>query len=861
MRNRLGRWMNRLQAYFFGDESASVNEEKRSKEEAPAKSSSRGRVPHSESQGVKMTYQYPKKGAFRFPLDVDDPTYKKKSAESRQYQAHSPASSPATNESSTYSAAREPSESKQKKNASTSKELLATVDQHSPSRSTPFVPQEIPSPIHGFRTPAKDTEKEQVTFMEEEPEEEVAEELEERLTEPAEKAEHPTPVEEEVLNQAREKEDPDNGLPYSEPVYDESSSAGTETYFKQTETDMNMDDAQPERMAATVKPVHEFEPVSSQEPELDSEPEPEPEPLTPVRKKINSSDSVMDSKSEELSSYPAGGQPASERENETTEKASGKKRLSHQERKKQRAAQKQDTEGTAQQNVPFNVMMEPKDQAKYQKQKRMEALKHSSQEPAPYQKPSLARLNKPAPKAEHDENELEQQRELLETTLAHFNVKAEVQHVTRGPAVTRFEIQPAPGVKVSKITNLTDDLKLALAAKDLRMEAPIPGKNLIGVEVPNPSSTPVFLREILAKDVFRKHDSPLAVAMGLDIAGDPVVCDLQKMPHGLIAGATGSGKSVCINSILLSLLYKADPTDVKMLLIDPKMVELAAYHDVPHLASPVITDAKEATAALKWAVSEMEDRYERLAHAGVRDIHRFNQLKTENGECADKMPYLLIVIDELADLMMVSAQEVEDSICRIAQKARACGIHLLVATQRPSVDVITGLIKANIPTRVAFAVSSQADSRTILDSGGAERLIGKGDMLYHPNGSSQSIRVQGTFVNDDEIEAVARDVKSQRKPEFLLQRSTLTQQVDASGKKEDEDDLFDEACQFVIEQDGASSSLLQRHFHIGFNRAARLIDMMASRGIISEANGTKPRQVLVTKESLERTEEILSSDE
>ncbi|WP_328593483.1 DNA translocase FtsK [Niallia circulans] len=452
-------------------------------------------------------------------------------------------------------------------------------------------------------------------------------------------------------------------------------------------------------------------------------------------------------------------------------------------------------------------------------------------------------LSPPIYNTEHD-GWIEEQTELLNHTFKNFNVHAKVVNVTQGPSVTRYEVQPEPGVKVSKITNLSDDLKLSLAAKDIRIEAPIPGKHTIGIEVPNRTSRPVLLSEILNSDEFKDSASPLTVALGLDISGKPIVTDLRKMPHGLIAGATGSGKSVCINTMLVSLLYKAKPEDLKLLLIDPKMVELAPYNYIPHLASPVITDVKTATAALKWAVEEMERRYELLAHAGVRDITKYNQLAEENQQYAQKLPYIVIIIDELADLMMMAPADVEEAISRIAQKARACGIHLLIATQRPSVDVITGLIKANVPTRIAFSVSSQIDSRTVIDISGAEKLLGKGDMLFLENGTSKPVRLQGTFVSDEEIDQVVAHARRERKPDYLFEQEELLKKVQMS---EEEDELFYEACEFIIEQGGASTSSLQRNFKIGYNRAARLIDMMEKQGYISEAKGTKPRDVLITQ--------------
>ncbi|MGD6840987.1 DNA translocase FtsK [Bacillus infantis] len=464
-----------------------------------------------------------------------------------------------------------------------------------------------------------------------------------------------------------------------------------------------------------------------------------------------------------------------------------------------------------------------------------------------YEFPAKSLLAPPVIPEDNEEWLLEQE-EFLNLTLKNFNVRAKVVNVTQGPSVTRFEVQPEPGVKVNKITNLTDDIKLSLAARDIRMEAPIPGKHTIGIEVPNQKSRPVLISEIINTPVFRDGESPLTAVLGLDISGSPIVTDLRKMPHGLIAGATGSGKSVCINSILVSLLYKASPDELKLLLIDPKMVELAPYNQIPHLVSPVITDVKAATAALKWAVEEMERRYELFAHAGVRDINRFNQVAEQHKRYSDKLPFIVIVIDELADLMMMSPADVEEAICRIAQKARACGIHLIIATQRPSVDVITGLIKANVPTRVAFSVSSQVDSRTIIDISGAEKLLGRGDMLFLENGSSKPVRLQGTYVSDAEIDEVVAHARSQRKPDYLFEQEELLKKAQAT---EEEDELFYEACEYVVDQGSASTSSVQRRFKIGYNRAARLIGMMEDCGYISEAKGSKPRDVLITETDLE----------
>ncbi|KMY30445.1 cell division protein [Lysinibacillus xylanilyticus] len=463
-----------------------------------------------------------------------------------------------------------------------------------------------------------------------------------------------------------------------------------------------------------------------------------------------------------------------------------------------------------------------------------------------YQKPDDEFLEPPEEKTQ-DTEWMEQQGDTLVEALSYFQVSAQIESIMQGPAVTQFEITVSHGTKVSKIRNLSDDLKLALAAKDIRIQAPIPGKSSIGIEIPNRVSRAVRLSEVTNSASFLESDSPLEAALGLDLTGKPVTIDLRKMPHGLIAGATGSGKSVCINSILVSLLYKAAPHELKLMLIDPKMVELAPFNHIPHLVSPVITDVKAATAALKWAVEEMERRYQLFAHAGARDITRYNAIADKNNEHSLKLPYILIVIDELADLMMMSPADVEEAICRIAQKARACGIHLIVATQRPSVDVITGLIKSNIPTRIAFAVSSQIDSRTILDAQGAERLLGRGDMLYLGNGMSAPVRLQGTFVTDDEIEAIIEHVREQGEPDYIFDQEELLKKTEVSAEQ---DELFEDVCRFVYEQGGASTSLIQRKYHIGYNRAARLIDMLESHGFVSEARGSKPRESYITEEDL-----------
>ncbi|MBC1411923.1 DNA translocase FtsK [Listeria welshimeri] len=534
------------------------------------------------------------------------------------------------------------------------------------------------------------------------------------------------------------------------------------------------------------------------------------------------------------------------------------------------SAKKQQVEANRQEQmlksrIPFNVMMVKKDKQALQKEQRTEiipekTIKTDNSQPTSeqvektviadnqtdYQFPSFGLLHPPVSKRE-DDSWLQMQQEMLDETLENFNVQANVVNRTQGPAVTRFEVQPEKGVKVSKITNLTDDIKLSLAAKDIRIEAPIPGKSTVGIEIPNQTSRPVMLSELMNTEAFQSSASPLTAALGLDISGTPIITDLQKMPHGLIAGATGSGKSVCINSLLVSLLYKATPDQLKLLLIDPKMVELAPYNRIPHLVSPVITDAKAATVALKWAVEEMERRYQLFSHTGVRNMEKYNEYASHPDHTGEKLPYILIVIDELADLMMVAPNDVEESISRIAQKARACGIHMIVATQRPSVDVITGLIKANIPTRVSFSVSSQIDSRTILDASGAEKLLGKGDMLFLPSGASKPVRLQGTFVSDEEIDAVVAHVRSQGEANYIFEEQEL---LVKESVKENTDELFEEACDFVLSQNAASTSLLQRHFRIGYNRAARLMESLENHQIVSGINGSKPRDVIITKEQL-----------
>ncbi|PZN09350.1 MAG: cell division protein FtsK, partial [Bacillota bacterium] len=448
------------------------------------------------------------------------------------------------------------------------------------------------------------------------------------------------------------------------------------------------------------------------------------------------------------------------------------------------------------------------------------------------------------------QREVAEKAAILEETLASFGVQARIADVSVGPAVTRFEVEPARGVKVSKIQALASDIALSLAVPDVRIEAPIPGKAAVGIEVPNREIVAVQLRDVLETPEFARSRSHLTVALGKDIAGQPVITSLDKLVHLLIAGATGSGKSVCINALIASLLFKARPDEVKLLLIDPKVVELSAYNGIPHLIAPVITDARKAAGALQWAVREMERRYELFARCGVRDIARYNLRAAQTGE--ERLPFLVVVIDELADLMMVAPVEVEDAIQRLAQMARASGIHLVVATQRPSVDVITGVIKANIPSRIAFAVSSQTDSRVILDLAGAEKLVGKGDMLFMPLGATKPLRVQGAYISERDLEAVLRFLRDQGEPRYDQEVVRAEVEVAEPTSAQEDDDLFTEAVRVVLEAGQASVSLIQRRLRVGYTRAGRLIDMMEERGYIGPHQGAKPRDVLITWEEFRR---------
>lgn len=489
----------------------------------------------------------------------------------------------------------------------------------------------------------------------------------------------------------------------------------------------------------------------------------------------------------------------------------------------------------------------------------------------PYVFPPADLLTKAANKAGDSRQHLQETAMKLQQTLKNFGVNVTITNISCGPAVTRYELQPEMGVKVSKIVNLADDIKLNLAAADIRIEAPIPGKAAIGIEVPNKENVMVSFRELVESEEFKKHPSKISFGVGKDIGGKVTVADIAKMPHLLIAGATGSGKSVCINTIIMSILYKANPKEVKLIMIDPKVVELSVYNGIPHLMIPVVTDPKKAAGALHWAVDEMTDRYQKFANASVRDLKGYNakieSLPTIEGDPKpEKLPQIVIIVDELADLMMVSPGEVEESICRLAQLARACGIHLIIATQRPSVNVITGLIKANMPSRIAFAVTSGVDSRTILDMNGAEKLLGKGDMLFSPQGISKPVRVQGAFVSDEEVSAVVGFIKEQNgqvtysaeMEEKLsnMESANTTVAIDSGADAGDGRDVyFADAARLLMEKEKGSIGMLQRYFKIGFNRAARIMDQLEEAGIVGPEEGTKPRRVLMSPEQFEQYEE------
>ncbi len=859
----------------------------------PAPFANNGRRPSQSNtqHPAKMLHKYPENAPFRFPVIPDEKAVKP-SIQRHTYQPkETNVYTESVREEVSYREERPVREQRQQKNEQRRyPSQSGRVKQE--SKKQPFKATHVPSPVYGFERRSKKQEQDQNTPVKKDAQPEVKS----RFT----PTDVPSPVygygkrkPEGILFIGRDipsKEAVAEGLLKSvqetipaatnenlivsqEPVHEvpqvQKEAIGENEQLKQVEEEAprisldrfeaeNDDTFAPIEIRTEPEVVYEIE----EEQYHVSQPEQvaEPEHATEA---VNSSNQYSEMNEPEISQGHDIENYSVAHDETLAEKVipSEKKEISRFEEQREVSQPKRETPKSGGQYVPFNVLMLKKDRKSQTSKEQVQPLPQNRQalnteRSVPISTVNnekqlfvpLSFLNKAKMSLEDDDVWLNEQKHTLQSTLDNFNVNAKVVHMTKGPAVTRFEVQPAPGVKVNKITNLTDDIKLSLAARDIRIEAPIPGKNAIGIEVPNQHSRAVFLREIIEHDVFKDSASSLTVALGLDISGAPVVTDLQKMPHGLIAGATGSGKSVCINSILVSLLYKSKPEDVRLLLVDPKMVELAPYNHIPHLVTPVITDAKEATAALKWAVEEMERRYEEFAKTGVREIKRYNQKMEEEQHYKNKMPYIVVVIDELADLMMVSPQEVEEAICRIAQKARACGIHLLLATQRPSVDVITGLIKANVPTRTAFAVSSAIDSRTILDMSGAERLLGRGDMLFMENGSNKAVRIQGTFVSDEEIEEVTRYVKEEYQTEYLFTREELIQHQQTT---EVEDELFEEACYYVIEVGAASSSSLQRRFRIGYNRAARLVDMMEGFGLVSEAMGSKPRHVLLTQEELE----------
>ncbi len=506
-----------------------------------------------------------------------------------------------------------------------------------------------------------------------------------------------------------------------------------------------------------------------------------------------------------------------------------------------------------------NNLFKQEEEKKEEKVKEVLQLEHAiAVEDEYYEYPPIELLSKGSPKAiKGGAKALTDIATKLQKTLYSFGVQAKVENVSVGPAITRYELKPAEGVRVSKIANLADDIALNLAAETIRIEAPIPGKQAVGIEVPNTEKETVHFRDVVESDEFQDSKSKLSVALGKDVAGNMAIADIAKMPHALIAGATGSGKSVCINTIISSIIYKAKPSEVKLVMVDPKVVELSVYNGIPHLLIPVVTDPRKAAGALAWAVQEMDNRYNVFAQKGVRDLKGYNAL-IEKEEGIGKLPQIVIIIDELADLMMVAAKEVEDSICRLAQKARAAGMHLIIATQRPSVDVITGIIKANIPSRIAFAVSSQVDSRTILDQIGAEKLLGKGDMLFYPSGAPKPTRIQGAFVSDDEVEKIVSFVKSNGEAKYSedilesIENSNKTDKelAEEASVDDDTDPLLMEAIDVVVETGQASTSFIQRRFKVGYARAGRIIDQMEERGVISGYQGSKPRQVLMTPERL-----------
>lgn len=801
---------------------------------------------------TKIKYEYPK-GAFRFPMIPDD------ERKSRQQRERTP--KPVVQHKK-----KEYPVNKQREEMVSKPMVKRKVE---PKNKQPFRPTEIPSPVYGFKRPQRQRTEEIFEF-ELSNEENIDSRKSQTITNEwvrNNEVENINAEKKQLLNM-EDSFHLDTKIDQDEIHINQQVNEGFDTIFSPNEMNESKDLPNEESVEQVDFFTNENNSISEQDvfeplPKLDVMNEQSDENSL---HSINHSTFVDDLKNNDLSDEIVSEESfenedlMTDEEDYTDFQESEDMFDENNEFAPTKMNEQTETENTTRSHLPFNVMMLKQDKQKLEQNRQLNVADNETQTTFSNEIDEFENVKQPffvfphsnlliPPVMESADNEwILEQSSVLNETLMNFNVRASVVNVSQGPSVTRFEIQPEPGVKVNKITNLSDDLKLSLAAKDIRIEAPIPGKHTIGIEIPNMKSRPVMISEIILNPVFKESKSPLTAALGLDISGNPIITDLRKMPHGLIAGATGSGKSVCINSILVSLLYKATPSELKLLLIDPKMVELAPYNHIPHLVSPVITDVKAATAALKWAVEEMERRYELFAHTGVRDIQRFNELAEKNRQFNEKLPYIVIIIDELADLMMMSPADVEEAICRIAQKARACGIHLIIATQRPSVDVITGLIKANVPTRIAFSVSSQVDSRTIIDISGAEKLLGRGDMLFLENGSSKPVRLQGTFVSDEEIDRVVHHVRQEEKPNYLFEQEELLKKAQI---EEEEDEIFLEACEFVIDQGGASTSLLQRNFRIGYNRAARLIEMMEQQGIISEAKGSKPRDILISKSDLE----------
>ena len=526
--------------------------------------------------------------------------------------------------------------------------------------------------------------------------------------------------------------------------------------------------------------------------------------------------------------------------------------------KKEKKGRKAETKEEFEPNHIENNLFKQEEEKKEDKVREVLTLEHSmTADDEDYEFPPITLLKQGSHTSSRGSNkQLADTVTKLQKTLYSFGVSAKVEDVSVGPAITRYEIKPAEGVRVNRIANLADDIALNLAAESIRIEAPIPGKQVVGIEIPNKENEVVHLRDILETNKFVDAKSKLSIALGKNVGGEAVIADIAKMPHVLIAGSTGSGKSVCINTLITSIIYKAKPSEVKLVMVDPKIVELSVYNGIPHLLIPVVTDPKKAAGALAWAVQEMEERYAKFAGKGVRDLKGYNAAMEKEEGGKGKMPQIVIIIDELADLMMVAAKDVEDAICRLAQKARAAGMHLVIATQRPSVDVITGLIKANVPSRIAFAVSSQVDSRTILDMAGAEKLLGKGDMLFYPSGASKPTRVQGAFVDDGEVEKIVDFVKSNGDGpvyndailETIAKANNPEKDTKDADPEDDTDPLLEDAIETVIESKTASTSFIQRRFKVGYARAGRIIDQMEERGVISGYQGSKPREVLMTKE-------------